>query len=196
MKRLSLYLFLILFSLQTPSQADDIQDLQIEGMSVGDSLLDYMTEAEIKSQLKKKSAHYYENKSYATILVSEKIYNNLETYNDLHIIIKPKDKYFYIFGIEGLLVFKNISKCNEKQKNIADDIQKSFEDFNLEQYPWKVSKDNLLKTEKSAKYIDMILPDNVGSGEIRISCHEKKDKKNILYVVINSSEFMKFLHND
>ena len=37
----------------------------------------------IKSQLKKKTAHYYENKSYATILVPDKIYRNLEIYNDL-----------------------------------------------------------------------------------------------------------------
>ena len=43
MKRLSLYLFLILFALPTPSQADDIRDFQIEGMSVGDSLLDFIT---------------------------------------------------------------------------------------------------------------------------------------------------------
>ena len=31
----------------TPSQADDIRDFQIEGMSVGDSLLDYFSEKEI-----------------------------------------------------------------------------------------------------------------------------------------------------
>ena len=47
MKRLSLYLFLILFTLQTPSQADDIRDFQIEGMSIGDSLLDYFSEEKI-----------------------------------------------------------------------------------------------------------------------------------------------------
>ena len=188
---LVLGLFLI-----TPSWSDDIRDFQIEGMSIGDSLLDYMTINEIKNQLKTKSAHYYENKSYVTILVSDKIYRNLEIYNDLHIIIKPKDKHFNIFGIEGILYFENISKCYEKQKNIADDIQKTFENLNLEQYPWKVAKDRLFETEKSVKYIDMILPDNSGSGEFRISCHEKKDKKHLLYVVINSSEFMKFLHKD
>jgi hypothetical protein len=49
MKRLSLYLFLILFTLPTPSQANDIRDFQIEGMSIGDSLLDYFTEKEIKN---------------------------------------------------------------------------------------------------------------------------------------------------
>jgi hypothetical protein len=36
MKRLSLYLFLILFTLPTPSQADDISDFEIEGISLGD----------------------------------------------------------------------------------------------------------------------------------------------------------------
>ena len=51
MKRLSLYLFLILFTLQTPSQADDIRDFQIEGMSIGDSALDYFTKDEIVEEL-------------------------------------------------------------------------------------------------------------------------------------------------
>ena len=48
MKRLSLYLFLVLFTLPTPSQADDIRDFQIEGMSVGDSLLDYFSRKKIE----------------------------------------------------------------------------------------------------------------------------------------------------
>jgi len=47
MKKLSTYLFLILFSFQTLSLADDISDFQIEGMSIGDSLLDYFSEEEI-----------------------------------------------------------------------------------------------------------------------------------------------------
>ena len=51
MKKLSLYLFLLLFTLQTPSQADDIRDFQIEGISVGDSLLDYFSEEEINNIL-------------------------------------------------------------------------------------------------------------------------------------------------
>ena len=51
MKRLSLYLFLILFTLQTPSQADDIRDFQIEGMSIGDSLLDFYSEDKIVKEL-------------------------------------------------------------------------------------------------------------------------------------------------
>ena len=52
MKKLSTYLFLILFSFQTSSWADDIRELQIEGVSLGDSLLDYITKQEIESKKK------------------------------------------------------------------------------------------------------------------------------------------------
>jgi len=55
MKRLLLILILT-FSFQTWTKADDIRDFQIEGMSVGDSLLDYFNEKEelgIGSRIKK-----------------------------------------------------------------------------------------------------------------------------------------------
>ena len=55
MKRLSLYLFLVFFSLQTPSQADDIRDFQIEGISIGDSLQNYIDNNKFK---------YYEAADY------------------------------------------------------------------------------------------------------------------------------------
>ena len=58
MKRLSLYLFLLLFTLQTPSLADNINDLEIDGISIGDSLLDYYSVSEIKKQLSKTTSSY------------------------------------------------------------------------------------------------------------------------------------------
>ena len=50
MKRFLAILVLGLF-LITPSWADDIRDFQIEGMSVGDSLLDYFSEEKIKDNI-------------------------------------------------------------------------------------------------------------------------------------------------
>ena len=49
MKKLCIYLFLVLFSLQTPSWADDISDFQIEGLAIGDSLLNIFSKKEIDS---------------------------------------------------------------------------------------------------------------------------------------------------
>ena len=48
MKRLLLILILTL-SMQSWTKADDIRDFQIEGMSIGDSLLDHFTKIEIKN---------------------------------------------------------------------------------------------------------------------------------------------------
>ena len=46
MKKFLTILILIL-ALQTPSQATDIRDFQIEGISIGDNLINYMTKKEI-----------------------------------------------------------------------------------------------------------------------------------------------------
>ena len=59
MKKLLALLF-SLFFLSSPSVfADDISDFQIEGMSIGDSLLDYMTEDEILKEIERNLGNYF-----------------------------------------------------------------------------------------------------------------------------------------
>jgi len=62
MKKLLGILVLGLF-LITPSQADDIKDFEIEGMSIGDSLLDYFSANEIKNNKK----DYYTNDKFTAV---------------------------------------------------------------------------------------------------------------------------------
>ena len=53
MKRLQSYLIMVLvltLSLQSWTKADDISDFQIEGMSIGDSALDYFSKKELKNK--------------------------------------------------------------------------------------------------------------------------------------------------
>ena len=66
MKKFLLILILSLF-LITPSQADDIRDFQIEGMSIGDSALDYFSEQEILAD----KPNWFKDNEYS-------IANNLE----------------------------------------------------------------------------------------------------------------------
>ncbi len=49
MKRI-IFIIILIFSLQSLSKADDISDFQIEGMSIGDSLLDYFSRTEIDNK--------------------------------------------------------------------------------------------------------------------------------------------------
>ena len=84
MKKLSTYLFLILFSFQASSLADDIRDFQIEGMSIGDSLLDFMTENEI--EMNKMNYELEQGIKFYTINYTGK----KETYKVVEITLKKK----------------------------------------------------------------------------------------------------------
>ena len=122
MKKLYVYLFLVFFALQTPSSSDDIRDFQIEGMSVGDSLLDYFSKKEIKDNT---NINYYTNNKYTSVeffgLPAFKIYDTVG------FDYKTTDKKYIIDAIRGVLFCeKNIEKCNKKQKEIDLELSKMF----------------------------------------------------------------------
>ena len=120
MKRLSLYLFLILFTLPTPSQADDIRDFQIEGMSIGESLLDYYSESKIKSS----SQNYYKKKDYIPVWIKDSKY---EIYDGVQFHYKKTDKKYKISNIEGIIYYtKNIKDCYQKLNEIDEEFLKFF----------------------------------------------------------------------
>ena len=122
MKRLSLYLFLILFTLPTPSQADDIRDFQIEGMSVGDSLLDHFSEEEIKKN--ESSAFIWKTK----FLINSFTYKSqFETYDRVQVAYKKNDKKYIIYGLDGVIFHKNnIEECYSKKDEIVEELSKIY----------------------------------------------------------------------
>ena len=121
MKKLLGILVLGLF-LITPSQADDIRDFQIEGMSVGDSLLDYMSASEIKDNT---AINYYTNNKYTAVKLE---LPSFEIYDSVEFNYKTDDKKYIIVGIAGALFCeKNIEKCNKKQKEIGLEFSNMFE---------------------------------------------------------------------
>ena len=63
MKRLLLILILT-FSFQTLTKADDIRDFEIQGLTLGDSLLEMYSKKEIKEFLKTSSNFYPSSKTY------------------------------------------------------------------------------------------------------------------------------------
>ena len=48
-----LLVLVLTFNFQSLTKADDIRDFEIEGMSIGDSALDFFSEREIKKKQKK-----------------------------------------------------------------------------------------------------------------------------------------------
>ena len=73
MKRLLLILILTL-SLQSWTKADDIRDFEIEGMSIGDSALDFFSINELNDA---HDIHDYKNKKFRYYFLSYKKFKNL-----------------------------------------------------------------------------------------------------------------------
>jgi len=189
MKRLSLYLFLILFTLPTPSQADDIRDLQIEGMSIGDSLLDYFTKNELNNA---HEIHNYKNNAFRYYFLS---YSKAKDYEYLQITVKPEDKNFLIHGIQGHIFYeKNIQDCYQKMDEVKKEIDEVLT-YNGKKDKGKHPAD---KTGKS-KYERINYSLSNGSGEI--VCYdmskklEKKGKHDRLAVTLSGKEFKNWLTN-
>ena len=191
MKKLSTYLFLVLFSFQTPSWADDIRDFQIEGMSIGDSLLDYFTEEKIKDKLKDKKTYYYKNNKYATIGFNK--ISSHQIYERIAFTIKPKDNKYIIYEIRGEITFhNNIDDCLDRQKIITNEISQLFKNLKFKD---RTVKHGVDKTGKSIVYAKELEFEN--KDEIRIGCLDwsaemtkKNNWKDGLWVLLASDELL------
>ena len=183
MKKLSTYLFLILFSFQVPSWADDIRDFQIEGMSIGDSALVYFSKKEIKNGTK---TFYSGSKDFfeLSLLTPES-----DSYYLISVLLKKDDKN-YIFPYE-------IKSCNIKKAEIIDEINSVFENARKKSYDYKYTK--LGDGKSVAEITDFILDD--GSA-VRVYCTdfdkatEKDNYVDMLSVDITSKLIMDWLINE
>ena len=111
----------LIFSFQSWTKADDIRDFEIEGMSIGDSLLDYFSEKQIKNSISDVYDHF-DDKTFvmAGFFSSEHFF---ETYDMIQITFKTEDKNYKIYGIAGKLMFhENIDDCHKKQTEILKEL--------------------------------------------------------------------------
>jgi hypothetical protein len=116
MKRLILILILT-FSFQSWTKADDIKDFEIEGMSIGDSLLDYMTVKEIKNA----DRNYVKNKKYYVV----GYYKNLKTYETMDIYLKSGDNKYIVRSLGGT-IFMDVNKCLLQKDIIVNELKSLF----------------------------------------------------------------------
>ena len=127
MKKLSTYLFLVLISFSAPSFADDIRDFQIEGMSTGDSALNYFTEDELNE-----GKEYYQNSKSKAFFLTNVYSSNFKTYDNIMFHFKDNDPKYIIHSISGAVFFKNngirnIEDCMIERKTIDKELTKLFD---------------------------------------------------------------------
>ncbi len=118
MKGLLLILILIC-SFQSLVRAGDIRDFEIEGISIGDSLLNHFNKKEIENtriEFSSKKNKY----SYSEIS------GNFENFENLQFIYKNNDKKYKIHAIVGIIFYNNDLKGCLAQKAIMTDSVKSI----------------------------------------------------------------------
>ncbi len=189
-------ILIIIFSLQSLTNADDISDFEIEGFSVGESLIKYSDQQEITKKIDDKTSYHYPNSKFVSINYTTE---NLNLFDSIGFVIKKNDPKFVIYAVEATIYFweNKIDKCYEKQKQIKDDLKIFFGDkITIDAYDTKYVGD---ETGNSiSRYVDFDFKDQSNS---RIICYDLSDEINLkspdqLYLVANSKEFMIFLNNN
>ena len=184
-----LVIFVLLFS--SSMFADDISDFQIEGMSVGDSLLDYYSEEEI---INSKRNYFQDERQYYVV----GIFYNLKTFDAVDIYLKSNDKNYEIKTITGKLIIENKNQCLEKKEKITKEINILLDNIKILN---EVKNHDYDKSGKSKQYISQF---NFGSmlTHIRVECtiFSKKIKKDLnwddtLNVVVMEKEISNWIFN-
>jgi hypothetical protein len=102
--------------------ADDIKDFKIEGMSIGDSLLNFFSEKDIKSR---KITTYPNSDKYYVIAFPKKGF--YETYEVTQFLIKKNDNKYMIHSVSGKLMYDNqFTECNKKKDLISKEISRTI----------------------------------------------------------------------
>ena len=194
-----LTLFVLLFS--SSVFADDILDFEIEGISIGDSLLDYYSLEEIENVYHKKYKNdeyrYYifnliDNSNYDYLQITIKT----ETIKNGYINKKSSDQ-FIIHSIAGMINFgNNIDECYLKQDEVKEELDKYF-GINGKKGTFNNPAD---ETGNSTVVAVDYYFDNSLYNDATIDCYDMSKKmedqgyKDSMKIAIYTQEFQKFIN--
>ena len=178
-------IIVLIISLQSWTKADDIRDFEIEGMSIGDSLLDYFSEKEILSS----KPNWFKNNEYSLAVDLSSV--NFETFKLLQVSYKTKDKNYTLEGIEGYKFYNRMDDCINEKKEVVKYVKNNFS--SLKQIKEITYTNNY--TEYDTKFIEDKFKFNSGN-KILIQCtHTTSSTINQfdLRVIMRTKEYSYFL---
>jgi len=186
-KFLGIVVLVLLLTLS--AKADDIRDFEIEGMSIGDSLLDYVDLIKINSL---DTTHTSGSKKYTRYAEVKKI-NDSDYYEGVDVWVLSNDNKYEIHSLTGYIEYtENISECYSKKKKIVSSIE---QELILESYSYISNYDE--NTSKSD-----VTDFDFSNGTIRIFCTDYSKKKeergygDYLGVTVSNTKFINWLNNE
>jgi len=203
--RVFIAVLVLIFSLQSLTKADDIRDFQIEGMSIGDSLLDYFNKSQIEKSKNSKDTYKYKKGKFIIIDVgnissSYYLKKKFEVYEKLHITIKSDDKNYIVEGLGGLFLCEvNIQNCFSKKKEIVSDLKGYFKNMKIYEKNKSHRGD---KSKESKVYSTYFKFKERRTANIGVQIYDWSDKRNkndfqdSVKVSVHSDEYNNFIINE
>ena len=180
--KIFLVLFVLLFS--SSVVAEDISDFQIEGMSIGDSALDFFSE----KQIKENEWDYYNDKTFTPVQIDGLSF--FKNYDAVDFGYKTGDTKYTIHDLSGIIIYKyNIKDCYSKMDEIYKELLLLFKNAKkLEKLVTTAPYDS-----KSFKTDYSFVLD---SGFIEVACYDFSNEHggdDFLSVAIQTEEFNDWL---
>jgi len=186
--RVFLSVLILIFSFQSWTKADDIRDIEIESMSIGDSALNFFSNQEIENNKKK----WFKNNKYSiSVMRSNKFVN----YDQIQIVYKTTDSKKKLVAIDGLVDYEDIKLCYEKLDDIAEEISSVATNLkNLGKSNYKHTGDPSGKSTVTDYNLE-----NENNDEIQVACYDYSKEfgsKDHFRVGIRLIEYREFLRKD
>ena len=195
MKKFLIYLILILLNFSVLTYAEDISEYQIGGISIGESLLEHLSKEQIISEIEANKPRYnYLNNDFGEVYLFE----SSDKYYALSFMVKPKDEYFNIYSVRGLIDYDNkIEQCFIKKKEIVKEFSLIFNNTTQREETLEFDWD---PTGESIIYITYF--DFENGDYARVSCSKYKKSLKIennwsdgLSVKIGKKEILEWFGN-
>jgi hypothetical protein len=172
----------------SPSNSNDIDEFQLDGINIGQSLLELVDKKYIEAE----KYYAYENKKMFQVPFTNQ--DKSSKYEGFQFSIFENDKNFIIESVEGF-IFMKFTKCKDEMKKVSNDIRYAFPSLKTSFKPFQKSDDGTVYAYNNF-YI-------TGGHSIRVICtdHPKKLEEDFGYednlrVVINSAKFNNWLNEE
>tara|TARA_A100001234_G_scaffold121988_1_gene106996 strand:+ start:212 stop:796 length:585 start_codon:yes stop_codon:yes gene_type:complete len=190
--KIFLSLIILILSIQSWTKADEIGEFELEGISIGDSALNFFKEEAIKN-----NTWDYPNKKYKR--VQNDNYDFFKTYDAIDFHYKSNDKKYIIHSLSGILIYKkNIEKCYKKMDEIVSDIENVFSDKVLMSEKSTFSHPSPKNTDGKSK-VTVITFEFPGGDEIDVACYDYSEvhgSQDHLNLNISTKIFSDWMRND
>ena len=192
--RIFLSIIILIFSIQSSTNADDISDFQIEGISVGDSLLKHLSKDEI---LNAKRNYFTDERNYYVVGFAK----NLKNYEVVDVYLKTGDNKYIVRTLGGMLTIDNLDECLAKKNSIKKEFDQILSHLKNTNH---VKAHELDETGDSKQYQQVYYFGNASNRDnhIRIECDSwsKKIKKEMgfndgLNIVAMTTEILDWVYS-